>query len=245
MDINIYCDESCHLERDGHKSMLLGALSCERGAVREVSQSIRALKAAHGLKSAADDRSRGFEIKWAKVSPARLDFYEGLIRFFLEDVRLSFRTLIVPDKRTLNHKAFDQTHDDFYYKCYYNLLLRLIDEPSNTYDIYLDIKDTRGGPKTRKLHEFLCKKLGDGDCTAIRRVEQIRSDESELLQLCDLLLGAVSYYVRAGNESVAKLQLVETLATHGAASPRDLGRTSFLSERKVNLFYWSAAPNQQ
>lgn len=28
---NIYCDESCHLENDGQKSMVLGAVSCPRG----------------------------------------------------------------------------------------------------------------------------------------------------------------------------------------------------------------------
>lgn len=240
MDISIYCDESCHLEHDGHEVMLLGAVWCQTEAVRPISQAVRALKQQHGLKS-ADSSSHGFEVKWSKVGPAKADFYEALIRLFLEDDRLHFRSVIVPNKPALDHGAFDQTHDDFYYKLYYTLLLRLLEDQSSTYRIYLDIKDARGGPKVRKLHEYLCRTLDDKDCQVLQRVEQIRSHESEIMQLCDLLLGAISYYNRGEVGSATKLKLIDTLATHNRAYPRDLSSTSYLSEQKINLFYWGGA----
>lgn len=47
MDIyNIYCDESCHLENDHQKVMVLGAIWCSLDKVKEISKRIREKKAA-------------------------------------------------------------------------------------------------------------------------------------------------------------------------------------------------------
>ncbi len=220
--------------------MLVGAVWCPNDAVRSISEAVRELKRKHGLK-AADQTSHGFEAKWSKVGPGKADFYEALVRLFLDDDRLHFRAVVVPDKTSLDHGAFDQSHDEFYYKLYYMLLLRLLEDQSNVYEIYLDIKDGRGGPKTKKLHDYLCAKLKDHQCEVLRRVEQIRSHESEIMQLCDLLLGAISYYNRGEVGSSTKLKLIDLLATHGRLYPRDLSSTSYLSEQKLNLFYWGGA----
>lgn len=55
---------------------------------------------------------------------------------------------MVPDKRILNHEAFNQTHDDFYYKTYFNMLKTIL-EPGKEYAIYIDIKDTRSQQKVQ------------------------------------------------------------------------------------------------
>lgn len=237
MEVSIFCDESCHLEKDRNDVMLLGALWCDTGQVRAISEEIRGIKRHHGLQ-VPDGVSRGFEIKWSKVGPSKADFYLDLIRFFVNDDRLYFRGVIVNEKQSLDHKGFTQTHDDFYYKMYYHLLVRIIENAGNSYNVYLDIKDTQGGPKTRKLHEYLCNRIHDNACATLKKVEQVRSDESELMQLSDLILGAVSYYNRNLDSSKTKLQLVDALATHGRQYARDLRETSYLSERKVNLLSW-------
>lgn len=244
MDISIFCDESCHLEHDGHNIMLLGAVWCPTEAVRPISEAVRALKRQYGLK-VPDSSSHGFEVKWSKVGPAKAEFYEELVRFFLNDERLHFRAVVVPNKASLDHRAFNQSHDDFYYKLYYTLLIRLLENRKNFYKIYLDIKDTRGGPKVNKLQKYLCAALKDQDCKILNRVEQIRSHESEIIQLCDLLLGAISYYNRSEVGSPTKLKLIDTLATYSHPYPRDLSSTSYLSEQKINLFYWGAARGPQ
>jgi len=241
VDISIFCDESCHLEADKSDVMALGAIWCETSAVPAISKEIRQIKQAHGLALPAGGDERGFEMKWSKVSPGKLSFYEEIVAYFIDNDRLHFRGMIVNNKKSLDHERFSQTHDEFYYKCYYNLLIRLLEKPNNTYSVYLDIKDTRGGPKTKKLQSYLCSKIRDQDCSILKRVEQIRSDESEILQLTDLILGAVSYYNRGGNQSHAKLGLIDVLATRGRAYPRDLSRTSYLSEGKVNLLSWTPA----
>ena len=104
MEYNIYCDESCHLEHDNIKIMVLGAIWCTKWKQRDISKRIREIKSEFGL-------STKFEVKWNKVSPAKKDLYLRLIDFFFENDDIHFRTLIVPDKSVLNHERFNQSID--------------------------------------------------------------------------------------------------------------------------------------
>ena len=128
---NVHCDESCHIENDDIPVMAWGGTICENRFTGSLSQQIRRLKTKHGLKS-------DFEVKWVKVSPAKADFYLDLMDLFITDSRLSFRGIILPDKRQLDHAAFDQSHDEWNYKMYF-LMLRHIFTKANRYRIYLDI----------------------------------------------------------------------------------------------------------
>lgn len=226
---NIYCDESCHLENDQHKVMVLGALWCPATHARESAVTLRKLKANYGL-------APTFEMKWSKVSPSQVLYYVDVLDYFLANNNMHFRALIVPDKSVLNHEAFQQDHDTWYYKMYYQLLKPLL-KPENKYRIYLDIKDTRSSQKCRKLHEVLCNSIYDFTCSVVDRVQPVRSDQVEQIQLADLLTGMVSYFNREVGGSQAKLLLVERLQQ---GSRRSLRFTTSLGEEKVNIFRWQA-----
>jgi hypothetical protein len=226
---NIYCDESCHLEHDHHPAMVLGALWCPSSKVRECNVAIRDIKARYGL-------NKGFEIKWTKVSPARLDFYRALIDYFFDTEHLHLRALIVPDKTKLDHAAYHQSHDDWYYKMYFDLL-KVILSPGSTYQIFLDIKDSRSAIKVAKLHEVLTNSMYDFSRSIIHNLQNVHSHEIELLQLCDLLIGAVSYVNRGLSSSKAKQELVWRIRER---SGYKLTWTTLLKEEKVNLFRWKA-----
>jgi hypothetical protein len=226
--INVYCDESCHLEHDGQKSMVLGAVWCKKDNARNLSGQIRDIKKKHGL----DAR---FEIKWTKVSPAKLQFYLEVLEFFFEQDDLHFRALIVPDKSKLDHAAWGQTHDDWYYKMYFQMLKALID-PKLCHHIYLDIKDSRGRTKVAKLHEVLANNMYDFSRTIIARVQVVRSQESEIMQLADLLIGVISYANRELTGNAAKTALVNRVKERSGYT---LTRTTLYRENKVNLFRWS------
>ncbi|MBE3046835.1 DUF3800 domain-containing protein, partial [Candidatus Bathyarchaeota archaeon] len=71
-EINVYCDESCHLENDGQSVMVLGSIWCPKSSARTINQQIRTIKKAYGL-------NERMEIKWTKVSPTGLDLYKSLI----------------------------------------------------------------------------------------------------------------------------------------------------------------------
>lgn len=224
---NIYCDESCHLEHDGQKAMAIGGVWCPEERKDEIFRRIREIKVEHGL-------SRWMEIKWNKVSDGQLDFYMDVVNYFFDNSDLHFRVLVVPDKQMLRHGEFNQTHDTFYYKMYFDMLKTLF-EPGYGYNIYVDIKDTRGQKKVEKLHEILCNNHYDFDREMIRRVQQVRSEEVELVAVADLLTGAVSYLHRGLETSAAKLRLIERIRSR---SGYDLMRSTLYRENKFNVFVW-------
>ena len=230
---NIYCDESCHLEKDHIQVMVLGAIWCPLEKIRNINEKIREIKKSHGMKP-------DFEVKWKKVSPAKKQFYRDLIEYFFNDDDLHFRALIVPDKSKLRHEDFGHTHDDWYFKMYFEML-KVIFDPNARYRIYLDIKDTRSSSKIEKLHNVLCNSLYDFSYQIIERVQTVRSHEVEILQLTDLLIGAVSYANRELITSETKLELINLIREHSNYS---LMKTTLLREDKFNLFKWHALERQ-
>ncbi|KQM30737.1 hypothetical protein ASF03_20085 [Rhizobium sp. Leaf68] len=232
---NLYCDESCHLENDKIPVMVWGALYCDVSQTRPLAEALRALKVRHGLK-------RGFELKWTKVSPAKIEFYKDVLRFFIEERAIGFRGLLVSDKSILDHDGFSQTHDEWYYKMYFTML-KYIFQPEHHYRVYMDIKDSQGGEKIRRLHDVITNSLHDFDRSCVERVEQIRSHESELMQLADLIIGAIGYANRGLSTSPSKSALVDQLRV--AYGPRALSTTSTFGSQKFNLLAWAPKGQQR
>jgi hypothetical protein len=226
--VDIFCDESCHLQRDSHTSMSLGAVSVPHDSVQSVSAAVRALKQKHGLNS-------NFELKWSKVSPAKLNFYLAVVDYFFDEPTLSFRGLVATHKERLDHTAFGQDHDTWYHKMYYELLHIVLDR-THRFRIYLDIKDTRGGPRSRTLHDVLAHSILDFDRRIVERVQIQRSHELQPLQLTDFLLGAISSASRRSINSAAKSEIIRAIEERSGSK---LTRTTPLGDRKFNLFHWT------
>jgi len=226
---NIYCDESCHLENDKQKAMAMGAVSCPVDESAIAFKRIREIKIQNKL-------SPKFEIKWTKVSPAKIDFYLDLVDYFFDNSNLHFRCLVVPDKKILNHDKFRQTHDEWYYKMYFDLLKTILN-PEDKYRVYIDIKDTNGGEKVKKLREVLCNNLYDFDREIIEWAQIVKSNEIELMQISDFLLGAVSYVHRGLESSIAKNKIIERIKER---SNYTLLRSTLFQENKFNIFVWQA-----
>ncbi|MFA7361929.1 MAG: DUF3800 domain-containing protein [Candidatus Kapaibacterium sp.] len=225
--INIYCDESCHLENDGNKVMVLGAVWCPFEKKDEIFKRIREIKKVHNI-------SPFFEAKWIKVSEGKVDFYNALIDYFFDNQDLHFRTLVIPDKSILKHDEFKQDHDTWYYKMYFNMLKVVID-PHRKNRIFMDIKDTRSSDKMKKLHEVLCNDRYDFNKDIIEIIQTVRSHEIEIMQLTDLLIGAVSYINRGLNGSKGKLEVIENIKRKSKYSLR---LSTYLKESKFNIFVW-------
>lgn len=234
---NIYCDESCHLPHDSSPVMVLGAVWCPRDRVREISQRLRELKADHNLIRPADhgEGCRQYELKWQKVSPAKLTYYRRVVDYFFDDDDLHFRGVIITDKDRLRHSEFEQDHDTWYYKMCFRMLKPIID-PEQRYHIYLDIKDTRSESKRRMLEQVLRNSRFDRNGRNIERVQQIRSHESEIMQLADLLIGAICYHNRGLRTSEPKLELIRRIQERSGWS---LDRTTWLRAKKLNLLRWT------
>jgi len=224
---NVYCDESCHLENDHILTMALGAIWCAKNDLSNVIAQIKEIKKKHGI-------SQSFEIKWTKISPAQKNFYRALINYFFDEPALHFRSVIIPDKTKLDHGRFNQSHDEWYYKMYF-LLLREILDPRANFNIYIDIKDTGGHTKVEKLREILSNNMYDFDKKIITKIQQIRSHEAILLQITDLLIGALTYFHRKLDTSDTKHELIELIK---ARSYHNLTRNTLPKEDKFNIFIW-------
>lgn len=229
-EYNVYCDESCHLENDNQKAMVLGAIWCPLDKTKEISVRIREIKQKHNL-------SKNFEVKWTKISPAKVDFYLDIVDYFFDDDDLHFRALVIPDKEIIDHDSFPgQDHESWYYKMYFDML-KVIFNPKDSYFVYLDIKDTRGGEKAKKLHDVLCNDIYDFSKKIIKRLQLVHSHEIEQLQLADILIGAVSYLNRGITGNLGKEQLVKRIQERSGYSLR---KTTLYKEEKVNIFLWDA-----
>jgi hypothetical protein len=224
---NIYCDESCHLENDHQPIMLLGAVWGPTSIVQDISKKIRKIKKKYHAMG---------ELKWTKVSNSKIQFYIDLINFFFSTQNLNFRCIIIQNKHKLNHSYFNQgSHDSFYYKMYF-YLLRNITDIDGIFRIFIDIKDTRSQLKIEKLKEVLCNNKYDFDHSTIELIQHIRSHESEIMQLCDFLMGAIAYKNREFTTSKAKLAIVNEIQQKTGL---DLTNSTPPWENKFNLFFFS------
>lgn len=224
---NVYCDESCHLENDGQKAMVIGAVWCPVDKRLEIAKRIREIKQKHGFKP-------DFEIKWTKVSSSKLSFYSDIVDYFFDDDDFHFRGLVAPDKNNLDHEKFHQSHDEWYYKMYFTML-KVIFDPKSHYRVYIDIKDTLGAKKIQTLHNVLCNNAYDYSRKIVERVQQIHSDESEQLQVADLLIGSLAYLHRGLSGNSAKEALINRIKQR---SGYELTRNTLQRENKFNLLVW-------
>ena len=226
---NIYCDESCHLEKDHQKVMVLGSIWCPMVKTKEISKNLRSIKKKHKL-------SNNFELKWTKISPSKIHYYLEVVEYFFNEKDLHFRSIIIPDKAKLCHKSFQQDHNTWYYKMFFLLLNAIFEPHGSSYRIYLDIKDTCSGRKIEKLHQVLCNKNYDFSRDIINKVQAVRSDEVEILQVTDLFIGALAYINRGLKTSKAKLELIKKVQDLSGYS---LQASTLLKENKLNLFFWT------
>ena len=228
---NVYCDESCHLEHDRFKAMSLGAVWCPKNKVREMNKRLIEIKGKHGVKNDA-------EVKWTKVSPCNLDMYIDIVDYFFDDDDLSFRGLVVPDKTILNHEKHLQTHDQWYYKMYFTMLKAIFKRDAH-YFVYIDIKDTHSGENAETLHRVCANDAYDFTHDIIKTVQPIRSEEVQLMQLVDILTGAIAFRhnhdVITKETSRAKIAVINRIVERSGVS---LTKTTLASEKKVNLLVW-------
>ena len=229
MEYCVYCDESCHLEHDNIKPMVLGAIWCPKSEKNKIFERLREIKVRHGLHPTC-------ELKWNAVSPSKIGYYEDIVDYFFDNSNLHFRVLVIPDKTELHHQKFNQTHDNFYYKMYFDLL-KTIFEPKAFYDIYVDIKDSQGQKKVEKLQTVLCNNAYDFDKKVIRKLQQVRSHEVELIQLADFLTGAICYVHRELKTSETKLKIIEQIKKKSGYS---LSKTTLYKEDKMNILVWQS-----
>lgn len=228
MEYNVYCDESCHLISNDSKYMLIGAVYCPKNKVKKINEYIEHLKENYNI-------SNKIELKWNKIDKKTEKLYLDIINYFFNNDDLKFRVIVI-DKTKLDHEKYNQTENDFYYKAYYEMLKYLI-IPGNTYNIYPDIKDTNSYYYHQVMLDYLRIKMHDLNRKTIRKVQPIRSYEAPILQINDILIGALSYYYRNLSKNSVKLNIISEIKK---LYQNDLNETSYCSNTKFNIFIWKS-----
>jgi hypothetical protein len=220
--INIYADESRHLDPND-ASMIIGALWLDKEYVKEFSDKIRLLRNKHGM-------PKTWEIKWAKVSDSKKEYYLDLLRLFFDDESVNYRAIIIPKEKL----RYGKCNGDFYYKAQYMMLANITRQKFAKFKIYLDFKDSWSYTRSQELIKYL--QIDRRNPSDQYSAQPIKSSESLILQLSDLITGAVgmansgnSSKVRAKNEAVS---LIEDLAN------QKLTVQTPYNVDKFNLFKW-------
>ena len=222
-----FCDESCHLEHDGADIMVLGALHCSAERAEKLNRHIKWLRHQHNYKP---------ELKWSKLYKHQWQLYKDIIDLIIDSEDVFFKTTIVMNKKQLDHNKYNAgSHNTFYYKMFYYTLRDYINT-SNDNRIYLDYMDTLGSEKTQKL----CEIFRNSSNRAGLRVSTtiVQSYEVQLIQVCDLFIGAVGYKNRTDieNQSEIKTRFVDYLEKK---LRRALNVTTSPWENKFNIFKFS------
>ncbi len=226
MEYNVYCDESCHLVSNNSKYMLIGAVYCPKYKVKKVNEYIEHLKENYNL-------SDKIELKWNKIDKKTEKLYLDIINYFFNNDDLKFRVIVV-DKSKLDHEKYNQTENDFYHKAYYDMLKYII-IPGNSYNIYPDIKDTNSYYYHQVMLDYLRIKMSDTNKKTIKKVQPIRSYEAPILQINDILIGALSYYYRNLSGNSVKLNIINEIKK---LYQNDFDASSYYSNTKFNIFIW-------
>ena len=237
VDYLVYSDESCPLEYDGNDVMAIGFIYCPQEIKETLFHDLRQLKVKHGINSRT-------EIKWTKVSDKHLAFYKELIDYFYNREDVGLRILLAKGKKRLNHKKYNNgKYISWYYKMYYFLLSKVIDE-NYTYYMLFDQKEKETLYRINQAKKML---INHNNKYSIKKnfdfkIKQINSKESELMQLLDIFLGATTYKNRNLHNKLfnnkTKINIKDNIISYIEEKYNKLDEKTSPYETKFNLFIW-------
>lgn len=227
----IYCDESgverFYADEPGEGYALIGSLWLhpdERGPSK---QAIAQLREQHNVFG---------EFKWNRVSASREGFYTDLVDlFFYRPLR--FRCIVVAASEVDPAKFHADDRELMFYKFYFQLLHHWI-QPGVRYRAFVDDRTDHDRTRRSTLRDVLRNANREA---VIESVQALPSDELDLLQLADVLLGAVSYQFHGhvpasrrtpSEDHSAKAKVVRAIQSRSGGRLTATSR----SEPKFNVF---------
>lgn len=225
--IHVYADES---RLKGERYMLIGGLWVPASAEPTLRADIARFRTAGGVTA---------ELKWKKVSRAKLPLYEDFVNIFFRHCEAAFHCIVI-DVTLLDYKTFSRGDSELgFYKFYFQLISRKLTSGYH-YLVFTDARRNRRAYRLDALkictNRWWAKQQGIPDAVPVHAIEARDSRQEDLIQLTDVLLGAVGYAWNEHAESPAKLNLVGYIEQQlGGASLREgtpPGRAKF------NIWHW-------
>lgn len=181
MRYEIYCDESCWealYDKEAHQYAAIGGIWIPADFRQNAKMLINGLKAKYGLYG---------EMKWNRICPRSEDMYLELIDVFFRYDEMRFRTICIKSD-DVNHERFNAGNGELgFYKFYFQLIHHWM-LMGNSYQVFVDYKTNGYQHRVQELGAIL-----DNTSTAeLVQIQALPSDESVLIQLADVLTGAVA-----------------------------------------------------
>jgi hypothetical protein len=242
---HVYCDESN--TDSGKRHPIYGGILVSVNNLATVDRAIahwRAKEQMHG------------EFAWTKVVPGRYAKYKSLVDLFLilcSTDRLMHFKAIVLDTGTPEYRTFSRGDKELgFYKFYYHFLLRYFAKFADRHrcqmEVIIDERPVKGDPYTvlKIVLNRGIRKEFKVTTDLVSRVEPLDSKKSDLLQLADVLMGAIGYHCMdfhtRPDARPVKVELARYIA--GRVGLRDLKHeTPFVKEHfKIERWYWGQRP---
>jgi len=229
--LNIYADESC---KENHHYFVLGATMVSTSLATPILHLIKKERVAENIFK---------EMKWGKVSNNKLPAYLRMADLYfdlLENNEICFHALIA-DAHRFNHKKFNNGCGEIgYNKLLYQLLVKAADRLKEKAPFYVYLDDRTTKHSLDELREILnngSRKLV-GIEEPFRRVQFRDSKSCDLIQLNDLIIGAIGFmkndhHTRPG-ASKAKLALAEHITRRAKVS--SLTSSTRFSESRFRIW---------
>lgn len=201
---DIYCDESSQTK---NKYLVIGGIILPKTGVEQANQCLGAARL---------PQLPFGEMKWGKVSGGKLNAYGRTARCFFhsDEFKAAHFHCVVVDTHGLDHHSYNKGSREIgFNKEIYQLgtkFARLYSD--RLFHFYPDSRTTNQSPEElRTILNFGRKKSGDQREWPFRRCQFRNSKNTPMLQLVDLLTGAVAFCVNKHGEkegaSPAKIKL--------------------------------------
>ena len=181
MKYEIYCDESCWealYDKDSHNYAAIGGVWIPADKRQEAKTLIVNLKKKYGLYG---------EIKWNHICPKSIEMYKELVRMFFDNEQFRFRAICIKSA-DVNHDLFNAGNGELgFYKFYFQLIHHWM-LMGNSYQIFLDYKTNGYQHRVQELGKI----LNNASTAELTKIQALPSEESVLIQLADVLTGAVA-----------------------------------------------------
>lgn len=236
---HVFVDES---SQNGHHFMVLGALIVPLDQVAACTDAIEGVLGAH--------RMGVSEFKWTKVSNGKREAYRALVDLHFDTlvrVGVEFHAVVV-DCQVIDHRYYNGGDEDLgYNKFLYQLLLHRVGKRFGHEErivVDLDARNTARDPMELQvvLNRAMSRELGSALRPPFARIAHRDSKGARLLQMADLLSGALAWHKNdqdaRAEASVTKVDLANHVASR--VGLRRLG--GFNSARsETRLSVWNLA----
>lgn len=238
---HVFLDES---SQNAHRFMVLGFVSCPAQMVRQFEHDLDARLAGHGIQNS--------ELKWTKVSGGKLAAYRAAVDFYFDEmVPLGSEAhALIVDTSLLDHRAYNEGDSELgFNKFLFQILYHRAGKPFVRLEkivVDLDARNTARDLLELQtcLNRRAAKDLGIPQHRPFTRVAHRNSKGSRLIQVADLLTGAIAWHKNAHDTRPEASAAKSALAAHvaGKIGLRRLGGGSSYGEKRLSMWNMQLGP---